>query len=599
MLLAPDALEQSLQRHFGWQGFRPGQRPVIEALLAGQDCLAVLPTGGGKSLCYQLPALVRGGLVLVISPLVVLMQDQVSQLQRRGIPAACLHRGLSPQDCRSLHQRLRQHQLRLLYLAPERLQAEATRQLLDELLDASQLVAVAVDEAHCISAWGHDFRPDYRRLGQLRQLCPGVPLVALSATAAPQVRADIIRLLQLRRPLVQVSSARRGNLIYSMQRRPADPLPLLLELLASSRGAVLIYARTRRSVDHWAAALTAAGVTAIAYHAGMDPHGRQLALEHFQGQPRPVLVATVAFGMGVDRPDVGLVLHLDLPASAEAYLQESGRAGRDGLPARCLLLFDPGDRSSLGWAMRSLAIRAGGERPSGERSSGDRAGGEPPLLDPQRLEQAQRQLRRMEAVAEGEGCREQALLLVVGELANPCGRCDNCLAQRRRQNWSEQAVILLDAVARRPGGDLRSLAESLSSSESLATPLSLASPPALAGPVQLASPVALVAQRSPVDPVTAASSMSPASSLSAAGTISPACSLSPASPLSADGSLSFSSSVDQAQLNGADAGRWAWLARRLVQEELIQESDDGLQRLYLKLLGRNYLQRPWPLLWPA
>jgi ATP-dependent DNA helicase RecQ len=542
MLLAQDALEQSLQRHFGWQGFRPGQRPVIEALLAGQDCLAVLPTGGGKSLCYQLPALVRGGLVLVISPLVVLMQDQVSQLQRRGIPAACLHRGLSPQDCRSLHQRLRQHQLRLLYLAPERLQAEATRQLLDELLDASQLVAVAVDEAHCISAWGHDFRPDYRRLGQLRQLCPGVPLVALSATAAPQVRADIIRLLQLRRPLVQVSSARRGNLIYSMQRRPADPLPLLLELLASSRGAVLIYARTRRSVDHWAAALTAAGVTAIAYHAGMDPHGRQLALEHFQGQPRPVLVATVAFGMGVDRPDVGLVLHLDLPASAEAYLQESGRAGRDGLPARCLLLFDPGDRSSLGWAMRSLAMRSSGE---------------PPLLDPQRLEQAQRQLRRMEAVAEGEGCREQALLLVVGELANPCGRCDNCLAQRRRQNWSEQAVILLDAVARRPGGDLRSLAESLSSSEALAIPLSLASSPPLAGPVQLASPV------------------------------SPA------------GSLSFSSSVDQAQLNGADAGHWAWLARRLVQEELIQESDDGLQRLYLKLLGRNYLQRPWPLLWPA
>jgi ATP-dependent DNA helicase RecQ len=538
-------------------------------------------------------------LVLVISPLVVLMQDQVSQLQRRGIPAACLHRGLSPQDCRSLHQRLRQHQLRLLYLAPERLQAEATRQLLDELLDASQLVAVAVDEAHCISAWGHDFRPDYRRLGQLRQLCPGVPLVALSATAAPQVRADIIRLLQLRRPLVQVSSARRGNLIYSMQRRPADPLPLLLELLVSSRGAVLIYARTRRSVDHWAAALTAAGVTAIAYHAGMAPHGRQLALEHFQGQPRPVLVATVAFGMGVDRPDVGLVLHLDLPASAEAYLQESGRAGRDGLPARCLLLFDPGDRSSLGWAMRSLAIRAGGERPSG-----DRAGGEPPL-DQQRLEQAQRQLRRMEAVAEGEGCREQALLLVVGELANPCGRCDNCLAQRRRQNWSEQAVILLDAVARRPGGDLRSLAESLSSSESQASSQSLASaqsqasPPPLAGSVQLASPVAMVAQLSPADPITAASSLSPVSSLYAADAISPAGSLSPASPLSTAGSLSFSSSVDQAQLNGADAGDWAWLARRLVQEELIQESDDGLQRLYLKLLGRNYLQRPWPLLWPA
>jgi ATP-dependent DNA helicase RecQ len=522
VLLAQDALEQSLQRHFGWQGFRPGQRPVIEALLAGQDCMAVLPTGGGKSLCYQLPALVRGGLVLVISPLVVLMQDQVSQLQRRGIPAACLHRGLTPQECRSLHQRLRHHQLRLLYLAPERLQAEATRQLLDELLEASQLVAVAVDEAHCISAWGHDFRPDYRRLGQLRQLCPGVPLVALSATAAPQVRADIIRLLQLRRPLVQVSSARRGNLIYSMQRRPANPLPLLLEVLAQARGAVLIYARTRRSVDHWAAALTAAGVTAIAYHAGMDPQGRQLALEHFQGQPRPVLVATVAFGMGVDRPDVGLVLHLDLPASAEAYLQESGRAGRDGLPARCLLLFDPGDRSTLAWAIRSLAMRPGGERPDGERHGGD-----PLPPGRQRLEQAQRQLRRMEAVAEGDGCREQALLLAVGELATACGRCDNCLAQRQRQNWSEQAVIVLDALARRPIADLRSLAESLASTQSLASP------------------------------------------------------------------------VELAQFSAGDPGHWAWLARRLVQEELIQESDDGLQRLYLKLLGRNYLRRPWPLLWPA
>ncbi|MBU6355065.1 MAG: RecQ family ATP-dependent DNA helicase, partial [Cyanobacteria bacterium REEB498] len=215
-----DPLAQALQRHFGWDAFRPGQRPVVEALLAGRDCLAVLPTGAGKSLCFQLPALVRGALVVVVSPLVALMQDQVTQLQRRGIPAACLHRGLPTPERRQLLERLRTNRLRLLYLAPERLQAEATRQLLEETIASGQLVALAVDEAHCISAWGHDFRPDYRRLGQLRALCPGVPLVALSATAAPQVRADIIRLLQLRQPLLQVSSARRTNLTYAMEPRP-------------------------------------------------------------------------------------------------------------------------------------------------------------------------------------------------------------------------------------------------------------------------------------------------------------------------------------------------------------------------------------------
>ena len=492
--LTADALAGCLQRHFGWDAFRPGQRPVVEALLAGQDCLAVLPTGGGKSLCYQLPALVREGLVLVISPLVALMQDQVQQLERRGIPAACLHGGVGMPERRWLQARLRDQTLRLLYLAPERLQAEATRQLLDDLLDAGQLVALAVDEAHCISAWGHDFRPDYRRLGQLRQLCPGVPLVALSATAAPQVRADIIRLLQLRRPLIQVRSARRTNLHYAMRRRPADPLPLMLEAVGQARGAVLIYARTRRSVEQLAARLTAAGVEAIAYHAGMDSESRQLALGHFQSAPRPVLVATVAFGMGVDRPDVGLVLHLDLPASAEGYLQESGRAGRDGLPARCLVLFDPADRTSLGWAIRGAEQRQeGGER----------------------LELAQRQLRRMEAVAEGDGCREQALLLAVGEMAPPCGRCDNCQAAHERRDWSAQVSALLEALEERHGRDLRSLAE------------------------------------------------------------------------------------DLAAAAGDAEDRWAWLARRLVQEELISESDDGAQRLYLRASGRQYLRRPWPLHWAA
>ena len=471
---------------------------MVEALLAGRDCLAVLPTGAGKSLCFQLPALVRDGLVVVISPLVALMQDQVSQLQARGIPAACLHRGLELGERRQLQQRLAANRLRLLYLAPERVQAEATRQLLEEALESGRLVALAVDEAHCISAWGHDFRPDYRRLGQLRALCPGVPLVALSATAAPQVRADIIRLLQLRRPLVQVRSARRSNLTYTMRRRPADPLAEVVAAIDQASGAVLIYARTRRSVEHWAARLTAAGVEAIAYHAGMDPESRQLALRHFQEHPSPVLVATVAFGMGVDRPDVGLVLHLDLPASAEGYLQESGRAGRDGQPARCLVLFDPADRTSLGWAMRSAAQQL---RPDQR------------LLERHRLELAQQQLRRIEAVAEGEGCREQALLLAVGELSPPCGRCDNCLSAPRSNDWAHQAAVLLSALEDRSGRDLRSLAE------------------------------------------------------------------------------------DLAGAHGSEEPCWAWLARRLVQEELISESDDGAQRLYLRPVGRRYLRDPWPMRW--
>ena len=500
-----DPLLEALHRHFGWNRFRPGQREVVEALLAGRDCLAVLPTGAGKSLCFQLPALVRQGLVLVISPLVALMQDQVDQLRRRGIPAACLHAGVEGGERRRLLDRLRADELRLLYLAPERLQGEATRQLLDDLLEGGTVVAVAVDEAHCISAWGHDFRPDYRRLGQLRTLCPGVPLVALSATAPPRVRADIIRLLQLRRPLVQVRSARRPNLSYSMGPRPPEPLPQVLQAISEARGAVLIYARTRRSVEAWARRLAAAGVEAIAYHAGMDAASRQLALAHFQRHPAPVLVATVAFGMGVDRPDVGLVLHLDLPASPEGYLQESGRAGRDGLPARCQVLFDPGDRVSLGWAIRSAAQ----QNPAAAREARLRE------EESRRLAHIQRQLRRMEAVAEGEGCREQALLLAVGEVVSPCGRCDRCLAPGHRHDWSDQASLVLSALHARGGRDLRSLAEDLTAS------------------------------------------------------------------------------------HGEPAESWGWLARRLVQEELLDESDDGAQRLWLRESGRHYLRRPWPLRWVA
>ena len=491
----------ALRQHYGWDGFRPGQRPVVEAILAGRDALAVLPTGGGKSLCYQLPAMLREGLVVVISPLVALMEDQVLQLERRGIAAVCLHAGLGPDRRRDALTRIRDGRLNLLYLAPERLQGEASRQLLAEVAAEGRLVALAVDEAHCISAWGHDFRPDYRRLGQIRRLCPGVPVVALSATAAPRVRADIIRLLDLRRPLVQVCSARRGNLQYSMSRRRQDPLPDVLAALNGSRGATLIYARTRRSVERWAERLRGADVAAIPYHAGLHPEARQQALTHFLDQERPVLVATVAFGMGVDRSDVGLVLHLDLPATPEGYLQESGRAGRDGQPAQCLVLFSPGDRKSLGWAMQA----------SGRRQNDALAGDDQAL----RHELAQAQLRRMEAVAEGERCREQALLLSVGELGPPCGRCDRCLETPQRRDWSEQAVALMEVLNKEKGLDVRRITESIG------------------------------------------------------------------------------------EAHAHDDEHWGWLARRLVQDELISESNDGAQRLYLKESGRRFLSQPWTLHYAA
>ena len=496
-----DPLLKALRQHFGWSAFRDGQRPVVEALLEGRDCLAVLPTGAGKSLCYQLPALVREGLSVVVSPLVSLMQDQVRQLQRRGIPAACLHRGLPFEDQRDLRRALAERRLRLLYLAPERLWVESTRQLLEESLQSGSLATLAVDEAHCISAWGHDFRPDYRRLGQLRDLCPGVPLVALSATAPPQVRADIIRLLGLRHPLVQVRSARRLNLSYAMRRRSPDSLAEVMESISRARGAVLIYTRTRRSVEEWTSRLRQAGVEAIAYHAGIDPPSRQQALEHFQTHPRPVLVATVAFGMGVDRGDVGLVLHLHLPASPEGYLQESGRAGRDGNPATCLVLFDPTDRERLGWAIRASA-------PSGS----DRDWSDP---EAQRMALAQRQLRRMEAIAEGEECRERALLRAVGEVEGACGRCDRCVSRDPSRDWSADAVRVLGALQEHKGQSSKSLAEQL------------------------------------------------------------------------------------AERYGGNAEQWRWLSRRLVQEHLIAESDDGVQRLWLKTSGLHFLRTPWPLHWGA
>lgn len=444
-----DYLQEALVKHFGWRSFRPGQRAVIESFLSKNDSIAVLPTGGGKSLCYQLPALIRNGLVVVVSPLVALMEDQISKLREKGIASVCIHSGLTFVEKKKVISLLFDptEKLRLLYLSPERIQTEFIRSFLERKANAGEIVGIAVDEAHCISSWGHDFRPDYRKLGKIRLLCPNVPVVALSATAPPKVRADIIRLLSLRNPVIQVSSAKRDNLIYSMRRRPEKPLKTVLSVLKESRGASLIYVRTRRLVEYWKDLLNKQGIPAIGYHAGLDLNSRSEALRRFTSEPRPVLIGTIAFGMGVDRGDVGLVMHLQLPPNPERYLQESGRAGRDGLPAKCLVLFSPGDRIRISWAIQtSYSIST--ELPSDNSIDS-------------RKELIQEQLRIMEELAEGEKCLEQALLLAVGEMTRPCGRCDRCKNTYTPKDWTSKAYSLLNVVQQNEGIGMRTLLKRL------------------------------------------------------------------------------------------------------------------------------------------
>ncbi len=490
-----DPLISALRNIYGWDAFKPGQREVIEAILSGQDAVAVLPTGGGKSLCYQLPASLKKGIVVVISPLIALMEDQVRSLKSKNVSAIAIHSGLNKERIKQVYLELEKNIYNLLYLSPERLKSQDIRALIQRKANEGKLVAIAIDEAHCISAWGHDFRPDYRRLGELRCLFPNIPLLALSATAPPKVRADMIRLLKLRKPLVQVCSAARNNLNYSMRRRAKDPIPEMLEVINRSRGASLIYVRTRRSVQKWTVALKEQGIRAVSYHAGLSLEERKKALTYFLDEENPVLVATVAFGMGVDRKDVGLVLHLNLPSTPEGYLQESGRAGRDGLSADCLVLFSPGDRTRLGWAIQT--------------SFKENLNESDHFQNQLRSQIAQEQLRRMEAIAEGHICREQALLLAIGEISSPCGRCDNCNAISGKKDCSLEVISLLSEIKKNDGVDIHALSLSLS--------------------------------------------------------------------------------------NGKKNHKEGWgrLARKLVQEELILESNDGAQKLFILESGCRFIDQPW------
>jgi ATP-dependent DNA helicase RecQ len=445
-----------LKQFFGFGSFRPLQEEIIRDSLAGRDVFAVLPTGGGKSLCFQLPALLRPGLTIVVSPLIALMKDQVDALQAAGVAATFLNSSLAAGESRPRLRGLHNGEFRLLYIAPERLMLSG----FSDDLKKWNVNLFAIDEAHCISEWGHDFRPEYRRLSTLRGLFPGVPMMALTATATGRVRGDIVRQLHLKDPACYVASFNRPNLTYRVVAKSGAYGQILSFVHARPRESGIIYVQARKTAENMAAKLSADGVKASPYHAGMNAKDRTKNQEAFLRDEARVICATIAFGMGINKPNVRFVIHYDLPKNIEGYYQETGRAGRDGLPSECLLLFSPGDRVKQ---MRFID-----EKPN-----------------PQEREIARAQLEQMIHYAETATCRREFLLGYFGEklgapVSDParsvrvqalarspdklklelqragseagapanCSGCDNCLAPRATWDGTLAAQKFLSCVYR-------------------------------------------------------------------------------------------------------------------------------------------------------
>ena len=410
-----------LKTHFGYDAFLPLQEDIVGSVMAGRDTFALMPTGGGKSLCYQLPAMALPGLTLVVSPLIALMKDQVDSLEANGIPGGFINSTQTSAEHSQVVRRVRSGEIKLLYVAPER----TVEPRFSEFLGTLNVSLVAIDEAHCVSEWGHEFRPAYRELRDLRRACPDAPTIALTATATRQVRADILSQLELRDPGVFISSFNRPNLSYSIVPKERD-LSGLLALLDKYRGeSAIIYCGSRRATEEMAQTLRERGFAAEAYHAGLEPQVRQATQERFIRDRTHVVVATIAFGMGINKPDVRLVVHYDLPKSIESYYQETGRAGRDGLPAECVLYYAYGDRSRQEFFIGQLEDEAERER-------------------------ARRRLEQVIALCNLTACRRRFVLQYLGEEwpEEACGACDNCTQPREQYDATEMAQKVLSAVIR-------------------------------------------------------------------------------------------------------------------------------------------------------
>ena len=421
--------EEALKTYFGYDDFRGGQEEIIDALLAGRDALAIMPTGAGKSLCYQIPALLLPGITLVISPLVSLMRDQVTQLVQMGVPAAYLNSSLTFQQYLLALSRAKEGRYKIIYVAPERLETEGFQSFAEE----ADISLVAVDEAHCISQWGQDFRPSYRNIPAfVERLQSRPPLGAFTATATPEVREDIERLLSLRDPLRVTTGFDRENLYFEVQ-QPADKRAALLELVKSRPGKCgIVYCSTRKNVEEVCEFLRERGVAATRYHAGLEPEERQKNQEDFLYDRAQVMVATNAFGMGIDKSDVRYVIHYNMPKDLESYYQEAGRAGRDGEPSSCILLYSGQD-------VRTGEFLITHSEPREELD--ERTAAALRERDLQRL-------RQMTGYCRTRRCLRQYILHYFGEFApDYCGGCCNCLHNFEEVDISREAQLIVRCVA--------------------------------------------------------------------------------------------------------------------------------------------------------